>query len=202
MTCNLSLQAENDSKKKMEKVEEVDPQEVFRQLVLDAIKTAFELVTVNGEININVDNIFPLMKTLQLNPNDEPIMDMIRTACIDTYGNINEQEWDEKVIEQRRQATGDDFEEDIKSAFSLIDKDADGVITTSDIYELMMGLGEMMTDEEIAEFIKTADLDNDGQINYRGESQSITGETLWTVNIGKPVTDICMSQCWNNFEIM
>lgn len=35
MTCNLSLQAENDSKKKMEKVEEVDPQEVFRQLVLD-----------------------------------------------------------------------------------------------------------------------------------------------------------------------
>lgn len=104
------------------------------------------------------------------------------------------------MIEQRRQATGDDFEEDIKSAFSLIDKDADGVITTSDIYELMMGLGEMMTDEEIAEFIKTADLDNDGQINYRGESQSITGETLWTVNIGKPVTDICMSQCWNNFE--
>uniref|UniRef100_A0A8W8N5C3 Uncharacterized protein n=1 Tax=Magallana gigas TaxID=29159 RepID=A0A8W8N5C3_MAGGI len=80
----LKIQAENDSKKKMEKVEEVDPQEVFRQLVLDAIKTAFELVTVNGEININVDNIFPLMKTLQLNPNDEPIMDMIRTACIDS----------------------------------------------------------------------------------------------------------------------
>lgn len=177
MTCNLSLQAENDSKKKMEKVEEVDPQEVFRQLVLDAIKTAFELVTVNGEININVDNIFPLMKTLQLNPNDEPIMDMIRTACIDTYGNINELEWDEKVIEQRRQATGDDFEEDIKSAFSLIDKDADGVITTSDIYELMMGLGEMMTDEEIAEFIKTADLDNDGQINYRDFRIFLLGDT-------------------------
>lgn len=86
------------------------------------------------------------------------------------------------MIEQRRQAAGDDFEEDIKSAFSLIDKDADGVITTSDIYELMMGLGEMMTDEEIAEFIKTADLDNDGQINYRGN---------WTINIWKPETDIC-----------
>lgn len=24
------------------------------------------------------------MKTLELNPNDEPIMDMIRTACIDS----------------------------------------------------------------------------------------------------------------------
>lgn len=101
------------------------------------------------------------------------------------------------MIEQRRQATGDDFEEDIKSAFSLIDKDADGVITTSDIYELMMGLGEMMTDEEIAEFIKTADLDNDGQINYRGKvSVHHWGNT--PINMWKPVTDICISQCWNN----
>lgn len=99
---------------------------------------------------------------------------LVWLSVFSAYGNINELEWDEKVIEQRRQATGDDFEEDIKSAFSLIDKDADGVITTSDIYELMMGLGEMMTDEEIAEFIKTADLDNDGQINYRGKSQSNT----------------------------
>jgi calmodulin len=73
------------------------------------------------------------------------------------------------VVDQRRQTTGAEFEEDIKSAFSLIDKDADGVITTSDIYELMMGLGEMLTDEEITELIKTADLDNDGQINYRGK---------------------------------
>lgn len=96
------------------------------------------------------------------------------------------------MIEQRRQATGDDFEEDIKSAFSLIDKDADGVITTSDIYELMMGLGEMMTDDEIAEFIKTADLDNDGQINYKGKvSVHPWGNT--PVNTWKPVTEICIS---------
>lgn len=43
MTCNLSLQAENDSKKKMEKVEEVDPQEVFRQLVLDGRSLSLSL---------------------------------------------------------------------------------------------------------------------------------------------------------------
>lgn len=57
---------------------------------------------------------------------------------------------------------GDDFEEDIKFVFSLIDKDVDGVIMMLDIYELMMGLGEMMMDEEIVEFIKMVDFDNDG----------------------------------------
>lgn len=44
MTCNLSLQAENDSKNKMEKVEEVDPQEVFRQLVLDGRSLSLSLI--------------------------------------------------------------------------------------------------------------------------------------------------------------
>ncbi|XP_055998724.1 myosin-M heavy chain-like isoform X2 [Ostrea edulis] len=181
--AEASKKVENESNKKVEVVEEVDPREAFRQVVLDAIKTAFELVTVNGEININVDNIFPLMKTLELNPNDEPIMDMVRTACIDTYGNISELEWDEKVVDQRKQTTGEEFEEDIKSAFSLIDKDADGVITTSDIYELMMGLGEMLTDEEITELIKTADLDNDGQINYRDFRIFLLGDT------GEPIEE-------------
>lgn len=57
---------------------------------------------------------------------------------------------------------GDDFEEDIKFVFSLIDKDVDGVIMMLDIYEFMMGLGEMMMDEEIVEFIKMVDFDNDG----------------------------------------
>lgn len=57
---------------------------------------------------------------------------------------------------------GDDFEEDIKFVFSLIDKDVDGVIMMLDIYELMMGLGEMMMDEEIVELIKMVDFDNDG----------------------------------------
>lgn len=47
MTCNLSLQAENDSKKKMEKVEEVDPQEVFRQLVLDGRSLSLSLSYLN-----------------------------------------------------------------------------------------------------------------------------------------------------------
>lgn len=64
---------------------------------------------------------------------------------------------------------GDDFEEDIKFVFSLIDKDVDGVIMMLDIYEFMMGLGEMMMDEEIVELIKMVDFDNDGWINYRGE---------------------------------
>ena len=33
----------------------------------------------------------------------------------------------------------------------------------------MTSLGEKLTDEEVAEMIKEADLDGDGQVNYNGE---------------------------------
>jgi hypothetical protein len=43
MTC-CSIQAEDETKKKVEAVEEVDPQEAFRQLVLDGKGTCCSLI--------------------------------------------------------------------------------------------------------------------------------------------------------------
>jgi calmodulin len=50
----------------------------------------------------------------------------------------------------------------------LIDIDADGFITIQDLYQLMMGIGEMLTDDELSELLKAADNDGDGMINYKG----------------------------------
>ncbi|KAK3088693.1 hypothetical protein FSP39_022482 [Pinctada imbricata] len=155
---------------------EVDPQETFRQFVYDTIRTTFQLVTVNDEININVDNVFPVLKTLELDANDEVILDMVRTSCIETFGDINEQEFDAAVLDQRRRATGEEFEEDLRSAFAVIDKDEDGFINTSDIYQLMMGIGEMLDDDELMDVMKAADYDKDGQINYRDFKYFLIGE--------------------------
>lgn len=89
------------------------------------------------------------------------------------FGDIDDVQFDEAVIAQRRRVMEEkeeeDFEDDIRSAFTLIDADEDGFITTTDLYQLMMGLGEMMTDEELAQLIKVADDDKDGQLNYAGK---------------------------------
>lgn len=36
---------------------------------------------------------------------------------------------------------------------------------------MMTNLGEKLTDEEVDEMIREADIDGDGQVNYEGESQ-------------------------------
>ncbi|XP_069105606.1 uncharacterized protein [Argopecten irradians] len=155
-----------------------EKKEAFRNFLSETLKSVFDLIMVNDKINITIDNVFPLMKTLELDTKDEAILDMVRTSCIETFGDIDEVEFDTAVVELRKRTVGDEFEDDMRSAFNLIDYDEDGFITTSDIYQLMMGLGEMLTDYELDDLLKAADKDRDGKISYKDFKLFLVGE--WT----------------------
>ena len=51
----------------------------------------------------------------------------------------------------------------------FIDSDEDGVISVKDVYNLMMGLGEMLDDDELYGMVTMADLDCDGKLTFRGQ---------------------------------
>ena len=51
----------------------------------------------------------------------------------------------------------------------VFDKDKDGYISAGELRYVMTNLGEKLTDEEVQEMIKEADLDGDGLVNYNGE---------------------------------
>ena len=55
----------------------------------------------------------------------------------------------------------------------IFDKDSNGYITASELKYVMHSLGEKLTDEEVDEMIKEADLDGDHQINYDGNRRSL-----------------------------
>ena len=78
-------------------------------------------------------------------------------------------DFDEFLQMMGRKMKETDTEEEIKEAFKLFDKDNNGLISPSELKSVMVNLGERLTDEEVDEMIKEADLDGDGQINYEGE---------------------------------
>ena len=66
-----------------------------------------------------------------------------------------------------------DTQVDLFIDIQVFDKDGSGFIDAEDIRHIMTFLGDKLTGEEVDQFIKKADLDGDGHINYEGESFSL-----------------------------
>jgi len=126
-------------------------------------KEAFSLFDKNGDGAISAAELGKIMESLGIKPSKTELEDMIHEIDTDGNGTID---FNEFVTLMARQTTTGDKDGEIMEAFKLFDKNGDGKISSEELKEVMVNLGEKMGDKEISEMIKEADLDGDGEINY------------------------------------
>lgn len=61
----------------------------------------------------------------------------------------------------------------LREAFRVFDKDGNGLISSEELRNAMINLGEKMTEEEADEMVAAADSNGDGFIDYKGRAFEI-----------------------------
>ena len=126
-------------------------------------KEAFSLFDKDGDGTITTKELGTIMAALHYNPTEAELQDMINEVDSDGNGTIDFPEFLTMMAKKMKDA---DSENEIKEAFAVFDKDGNGYISAAELRHVMNNLGEKLTDEEVDEMIREADVDGDGQVNY------------------------------------
>ena len=140
----------------------------------------------DGDGTITNVELGTVMRSLGQNPTEAELQDMINEVDADGNGTID---FPEFLTMMARKMRDTDTQEEIKEAFKVFDKDGNGFISAAELRHVMTSLGaflqmisrpfglvircplrigEKLSDKEVDEMIREADIDGDGQINYDG----------------------------------
>ena len=117
----------------------------------------------DGDGTIDNAELGTVMKSLGQDPTPKEIDDMIKEFDTDGNGSLD---FDEFCLMMVGLMGDRDEEAELIEAFKFFDKDGSGLIDPDELKAVMETYGEKMSDEEIAEMVKEADIDGDGQISY------------------------------------
>ncbi|KAF2608482.1 hypothetical protein F2Q68_00045948 [Brassica cretica] len=130
---------------------------------ISEFKEAFSLFDKDGDGCITTKELGTVMRSLGQNPTEAELQDMINEVDADGNGTIDFPEFLNLMAKKMKDT---DSEEELKEAFRVFDKDQNGFISAAELRHVMTNLGEKLTDEEVDEMVREADVDGDGQIHY------------------------------------
>nr|XP_010917630.2 calmodulin [Elaeis guineensis] len=137
--------------------------DILTEEQISEFQEAFCLFDKDGDGCITLEELATVIRSLGQNPTEEELQDMISEVDANGNGTI---EFGEFLSLMARKMKETDAEEELKEAFKVFDKDQNGYISANELRNVMINLGEKLTDEEVEQMIREADIDGDGQVNY------------------------------------
>ena len=126
-------------------------------------KSVFDLNDNNKDGNVTLVELANILKSINISSSDEEIKEIIMELELEGNDEINFENF--VSIVNRRDKDVDNEEEVIK-AFKFFDKEGNGLININELKNIMLSVGNNISEEELNDMLKEADIDMDGYINY------------------------------------
>ncbi|XP_065827890.1 calmodulin-like [Oscarella lobularis] len=123
-------------------------------------KQAFSLFDKNNDGNITTEELKTVLKALGHYPNEAELEAMVEEVDADGNGTI---EFEEFLVMMSKQMASDDY---IRAAFDAMDRNGDGYIDPIELKQVMENFGEQLSDDDVEEMIREADVDGDGRVDF------------------------------------
>ena len=145
-------------------VKKVSAKEEIEETKLEEYREAFNQFDTDGDGTVDLKELATVMKSLGQNPTQETLDGFIQEYDSDNNGFLDFSEFCKMM--QEKVDKGDD-EETMADAFKIFDRNDDGWIAADDIKDVMKRLaGIEMSDRQVSEMIKEADISGEGYIDY------------------------------------
>jgi len=119
--------------------------------------------TTDGDGMITSEELGIAIRSLGLDPSKGELQNMINEVDADGDGTLDFAEF---LAMMARKVKDTGIEDEIMEAFRAFDKNGDGFVSAAELRQVMDSLGEKLSDNEIGEMIREADMDGDYLINY------------------------------------
>merc|ERR1711976_262154 len=126
-------------------------------------KEAFQEFDKDGSGTITTKELLPILRSIGQNPTEDEILNLVIEYDVNGDGTIDFDEF----LEMMQKVSKDlDQTVEIREAFKIFDRDGNGYIDAKELKHVVTRMGHVLTSAEADEFMKEADLDGDGKLDY------------------------------------
>ena len=117
----------------------------------------------DGDGTITTKELGTVMRSIGRTPTEAELQDIIDEVDGDGNGVVDFQEFLTMMAGEIKEAHG---KRGILEKFRVFDRDGNGTISSAELKHVMAKLGEKLSDEEVDEMMRAADINGDGQVDY------------------------------------
>ena len=136
----------------------------FNDEQIDTFKDIFSQFDKDGDGTLATKYVGTIMRTLGQSPTEAELRQIIMQVDADKSGEMDFSEFVMMMANHMKEET--DTKEEICKAFKVFDEKGCGSIPVEDLRCVLTTLGEALTEEEMDELLKKADLNKDGKVRY------------------------------------